>query len=481
MTALQSIDPASGALLWEGAATTADECRDAIAKARLALPAWSALPVDDRRAMMKRYQGELRARADIIATDISRETGKPLWEAKTEVATMIGKVDLSIAAQDDRAGERRTAMPFGEAVLRHRPHGVMVVLGPYNFPGHLPNGHIVPALLAGDTIVFKPSELTPLIGTHIAECLAAAALPEGVFTLVQGGRDTGAALIDCDIDGLLFTGSSVAGMHFRKIMAERPKVMLALELGGNNPLIAWDGDPDAAAALIVQSAFITAGQRCTCARRLIVPDDDYGRQLVTAVLALMDQLLVGAWDDDVEAFMGPLISSEAATVSLMRQKALIERGAVPVRPMAPISGRSGAFLTAGLIDVTDIEQIDEEIFAPLLQLIRVPDFDAAITAAEDTTYGLAAGLISENTLLWNHFRGASRAGVLNLNRPTTGASGALPFGGSGASGNHRPSAYYAADYCAYPVASLEAPKLANLLPDIKGLRQRLQLLHANAL
>ncbi len=481
MTAMQSIDPASGAILWEGVAATAAECRDAVATARRALASWSALDLGERRATLKRYQDELRARTERIATDISRETGKPLWEARTEVTTMIGKIDLSIAAQDDRAGERRTAMPFGEAVLRHRPHGVMVVLGPYNFPGHLPNGHIVPALLAGDTVVFKPSELTPLVGTHIAECLAAVGLPEGVFTLLQGGRETGAALIDCDIDGLLFTGSSAAGMHFRKIMAERPKVMLALELGGNNPLVAWDGDPEAAAALIVQSSFITAGQRCSCARRLIVPDDDYGQQVVTAVRALMDRLVVGAWDDDVEAFMGPLISAEAATVALMRQKALIERGATALHPMAPVPGRSAAFLAAGIIDVTDMDRVDEEIFAPLLQLIRVPDFEAAIAAAEDTAYGLAAGLISEDPLLWDRFRRASRAGVVNLNRPTPGASGALPFGGSGASGNHRPSAYYAADYCAYPVASLEAPALADLLPDMRGLRQPLQLLHADAL
>lgn len=192
---------------------------------------------------------------------------------------MVGKVDISIAAQAERAGSRVQDMAFGRATLRHKPHGVMAVLGPYNFPGHLPNGHIVPALLAGDCVIFKPSELTPLVGEMMAAALHDAGMPDGVFTLLQGGRDSGASLIAQDIDGLLFTGSASAGAHFARVMADRPKVILALELGGNNPLIAWDGDAQAAASIIVQSAFITAGQRCSCARRLIVPQGAVGTLL----------------------------------------------------------------------------------------------------------------------------------------------------------------------------------------------------------
>ncbi len=332
----------------------------------------------------------------------------------------------------------------------------MAVLGPFNFPGHLPNGHIVPALLAGNAVVFKPSELTPATGAAMAEAWAAAGLPRGVFTLLQGGRDTGAALVGQDIDGLLFTGSAGAGAHFQRIFAERPKVILALELGGNNPLIVWDGDLAEAASIVVQSGYITSGQRCSCARRLIVPDNAFGTALVEAVDALAGRLRIGAWDEDPEPFMGPLASAQGAARAREQFARLEVLGARVIRPLGRMDGRSEAFVTPALLDVTGIEVPDEEIFAPVLQVTRVASFDAAIAAANATRFGLSAGLVTGDDALWQRFLHGARAGVVNRNRPTTGALGSMPFGGLGESGNHRPSAYYAADYCAYPVASLEA-------------------------
>jgi succinylglutamic semialdehyde dehydrogenase len=354
-------------------------------------------------------------------------------------------------------------------VLRHRPQGVMVVLGPFNFPGHLPNGHIVPALLAGDTVVFKPSEETPLAGQLLVEALEAAGVPAGVVNLVQGGRATGQALLDQEIDGLLFTGSAQAGAFFRRYFADRPDVILALELGGNNPLVAWDaGDAEAVAALVVQSAFITTGQRCSCARRLIVRDDAGGQAVIDAVAALSQRLVIGAWNGGREPFMGPLISDRAAATALAGAKAMAGK---TVRAMTSVEGLSGAFVSPGLVDVTGETIPDEELFAPLLQVRRVASLDEAIVAANATRYGLSAGLISNETAHWDYFLKRIRAGVVNWNRPTTGAAGTMPFGGLGASGNHRPSAYYAADYCAYPVASFEAASVTNTLGDIKGLRE----------
>ncbi len=452
----QSIDPASGTVVWEGQATSSAQVSAAVAAARAAAPGWAATPLDTRIAHVRAFKAVLEQRADAIATNISRETGKALWESKAELASMIGKAELSITAQAERAGGRVKEMPFGQAVLRHRPHGVMAVLGPYNFPGHLPNGHIVPALLAGNCVVFKPSEEAPLAARHMADAWSAAGLPESVFSLVQGGRDTGAALVAADIDGLLFTGSATAGAHFRRAFADRPHVLLALELGGNNPLIAWDGDVAEAASIIIQSAFITTGQRCSCARRLIIPDGDYGEALVAAVTALAERLVIGAWDDAIEPFMGPLVSVRAATVAREQVARLIAQGAQIIASLERIVGRSDAFVTPALLDVTGINVPDEEVFAPVLQIVRVADFDAAIAAANNTRFGLSAGLISGDDTLWARFTMRARAGVINRNRPTTGASGAMPFGGLGASGNHRPSGYYAADYCAYPVASFEA-------------------------
>ena len=467
---LASLDPATGEAVWQGAAASASDAADAVAAARAAFQGWADTPLAERIAAVRRYKAVLEARAEAFARDISRETGKALWETRAELGSMVAKVEVSITAQAERAGEREAAVAFGRAVLRHRPHGVMAVLGPYNFPGHLPNGHIVPALLAGDTVVFKPSEETPLAGRHMALAWEEAGLPAGVFNLVQGGREAGAALLEQPIDGLLFTGSAEAGAHFRRAFVERPEVILALELGGDNPLIVWDADPAAAAALIVQSAFVTTGQRCSCARRLILRDGADGDAVLDALQALVARLRIGAWDEAEEPFMGPLISDRAAEGARSRVAALQALGARTLTPFEGVAGRSAAFVTPAILDVTGVAAPDQEIFAPVLQVTRAADFDAAITAANRTAFGLSAGLVSDDDALWARFLQRSRAGIVNRNRPTTGAASNMPFGGLGASGNHRPSAYYAADYCAYPVGSFEAARALDTTAEIKGLR-----------
>lgn len=469
MSVLRSIDPASGDVVWEGDETNAGAVHAALDRARAAFPGWGHLPIQARIAHVQAFQAALNARRHEIAETISRETGKPLWETHSEVASMIGKVDISIAAHAERTGERHSTMPFGEAVLRHRPHGVMAVLGPFNFPGHLPNGHIVPALLAGNTVVFKPSEMTPATGAAIAACWADAALPYGVFQVVQGSRTTGEALVAGAIDGLLFTGSAGAGAHFRRIFADRPHVILALELGGNNPLIVWDGDIDEAASIVVQSSFVTTGQRCSCTRRLIVPDNGFGRELVEAVVGLAGRLVIGSWNDDPQPYFGPLISPAAAQVAKGRTDELMALGAVQVRGFAMLDQLGPAFVSPAILDVTGLSVPDEEIFAPLVQVTRVNDFSAAIRTANATRFGLSAGLVSSDDAHWQRFVLESRAGVVNRNRPTTGAAGSMPFGGIGESGNHRPSAYYAADYCAYPVASFEASDASGNAAAIAGM------------
>lgn len=471
MTTFASIDPATGDTVWEGPASTGSEVEQAATRARAAFPDWADRPRQDRIDAVKRYQAVLKARAPEIAEAISRETGKPLWETRTEATAMQGKVDISIRAYEERTGERTSETGFGHATLRHRPHGVAAVLGPFNFPGHLPNGHIVPALLAGDTVIFKPSEETPLTGQLMADCLKEADLPDGVVNLVQGGRDVGAALLDQDIDALMFTGSGAAGAHFKRHFADNPHVILALELGGNNPLVVWDAaDAEAAAGIILQSAFITTGQRCSCARRLILPEGPQSDAIVEAVAALADRIVFAPWDSDPEPYGGPLISNRAASAALHALQQRIDAGARVIRASGLIDGLSPAFVRPSIIDTTGVAVPDEEIFAPFLQVRRVPDFDTALREANATRYGLSAGLVSDDPTNWQRFIHRIRAGVVNFNRPTTGAAGDMPFGGLGQSGNHRPSAYYAADYCAYPVASFEADGVRNIESEIKGLR-----------
>lgn len=459
---LRSFDPATTDLIWEGPADDADRCRAVVAQARAAFPAWARTPLEERLAIARRYAALVQERAEEFATLIARETGKLLWDSRGEVSAMVGKIETSIAAQAERAGTRDQAMPFGRSVLRHRPHGVMAVLGPYNFPCHLPNGHIVPALIAGNCAVFKPSEETPATGELMVRTWHDAGLPEHVLQIVQGGRETGAALIECDIDGLLFTGSAQAGRFFRRAFAERPHVIVALELGGNNPLIAWDGAPEAVASLVTHSAFVTTGQRCSCARRLILPEGAAGDAMLEAVVAQAAALPVAAWNEDGAAFMGPLVSARAADNARRGIERIAALGGRAIVPAVTPAGRNAAFISASIYETTGIAVPDEEIFAPALQVIRVPDFDAAIRAANDTAFGLSAGLVSADPALWDRFGFAIRAGVVNWNRPTTGAASTMPFGGLGESGNHRPSAYYAADYCAYPAASFEAAQVEAL-------------------
>lgn len=447
-----STDPTSGDTVWEGASANADDVRAAFESARRAFPGWSRTRFSERVDILRRYVGELDKLTDTLPETISREVGKVLWETKAELAAMKGKVELSIQSYEARSGFSASDTAFGRSELVHRPHGVMVVMGPFNFPGHLPNGHIIPALLAGNTVVFKPSELAPATGELLVKALAAAGLPPGVINLVQGGRDTGAALLAGDLDGVLFTGSAATGTYIHKLFGGRPDVMLALEMGGNNPLIAWDvSDIDAAADIVAHSAFLTSGQRCSCSRRLMVQTGAEGDRLIEAVLERAIALRIGRWNDD-DVFMGPVVSSHSAEAGLRFQSLLKEKGGVPLKELQRLD-LGEAFLSPGMIDMSDAQYHDEELFGPLLQVWREPSFEAAIARANDTRFGLSGGLISDREDRWEEAHLSMRAGILNFNRPTAGASSALPFGGPGLSGNHRPSAWYAADYCAWPQAS----------------------------
>ena len=455
-----SINPADDQVIWSAHAAAADDVDAAVSAARAAFRDWAARPQGERQAIIERYAQGLEQHKEQLAELIARETGKPLWETRTEAAAMIGKVGLSIKAQAERSGERCADRDAPvRAILRHKPHGVVAVFGPYNFPGHLPNGHIVPALLAGNTVVFKPSEITPAVAEAMVRIWAEAGLPDGVLNLVQGERGTGEALArHPQIDGLFFTGSSRTGAILHQQFGGLPQKILALEMGGNNPLVVGSiSDPRAAVADILQSAFLSSGQRCTCARRLLVPVGADGDALIQALVEASRNIRVGRWNDEPAPFMGPLVTAKAAQDLLAAQAKLLELGAQALLPMQQLE-QGAAFLSPGIIDATGIKLPDEEHFGPLLKVIRYEGLDQAIAIANDTAFGLSAGLLSDDAAQWAQFISEIRAGIVNWNRPITGASGSAPFGGIGASGNHRPSAYYAADYCAYPVASVEADR-----------------------
>lgn len=453
-----SSNPANGEIIWRGQTATADQVNAAVDAAREAQFDWFMLGFDVRLKIVEAYRSQLEANKAELAETIAQETGKPQWETATEVAAMIGKIGLSATAYNKRTGTEANDTPAGRAVLRHKPHGVVAVFGPYNFPGHLPNGHIVPALLAGNTVVFKPSELTPKVAELMVSLWEKAGLPAGVINLVQGEVDTGKALASHpQLDGLFFTGSSRTGHLLHQQYAGHPGKILALEMGGNNPLII-KGVADIKAAVhdILQSAYISSGQRCTCARRLYVEQGEQGDALVAKLVEAVKQIKVGPWNAQPQPFMGSMISEGAAKGMVAAQANLQKLGGVSLVELTHLQAGTG-LVSPGLIDVTTVSELpDEEYFGPLLQLVRYSDFDQAIKLANQTRYGLSAGILADSRDDYEYFLARIRAGIVNWNKQITGASGAAPFGGVGASGNHRASAFYAADYCAYPVASVEA-------------------------
>jgi succinylglutamic semialdehyde dehydrogenase len=449
-----SIEPATGQELWRGEHGDVDET---VERARQAFPAWASQGLGTRIELLRRFVNEVRKDYDAFAELIARETGKPLWETQTEVDAVMNKVEISVGAYAQRTGMMKLDSALqGAAAVRHKPHGVMAVLGPYNFPAHLPNGHIIPALIAGNTVVFKPSEKTPLVGAMLVKLFHRAGIPEDVVQLLIGGPDEGKALVDHpNVGGILFTGSAQVGIAINKRLASNPGKIIALEMGGNNPIVLWNTPKLLdAAILIVQSAFTTAGQRCTAARRLIVKSDLYD-QAIEEVKKLADRMIIGGPMDEPQPFMGPVIDQQAADQLSDGFLYFVSKGGKPIKHMT--QPREGLpFLTPGIVDVSEMkERPDVELFGPLLQVSKADDLDEAIAEANNTRFGLSASLIGGTPKDFEHFWAQVRAGVINWNRPTNGASSKAPFGGIGLSGNHRPAAWYAADYCAYPVASTE--------------------------
>lgn len=449
-----STEPATGNEIWRGKVGNVEKTMERAVDAR---SSWARESTARRMELMRRFANEVLKHSETFAELIAREAGKPLWEARTEVEAVKNKVEISIKAYAERTGQKKLDSALqGSAALRHKPHGIMAVLGPYNFPAHLPNGHIVPALIAGNVVVFKPSEKTPAVGEFLVKLFHEAGVPEDVVQVLHGGAEAGKALVEHDdVNGVLFTGSARGGIAINRKLASNPAKIVALEMGGNNPIVMLDTPKiEDAAVTIIQSAFTTSGQRCTAARRLVVLDSIYD-EIVPAVRKLAERLIVDEPFAEPQPFMSTVIDNDAADLLVQSHAALASHGGEDILPLTRPDDDL-PFLTPGLIDVTAIgERPDVELFGPLLQVIRVKDFDEAMVEANNTRYGLSASLIGGKPEDFERFWIEARAGIVNWNRPTNGASSAAPFGGIGLSGNHRPAAYYAADYCAYPVASTE--------------------------
>ena len=452
-----SFDPARPSVEVARVRVDAGAVDAAVRAARAAFPAWSARSRDERAALLQAWSATCARHAERIAVAIMRETGKVLAEARQEAALLSDKVAVTL---EERVRARVTGYEFPANATRvnrctYRPFGVMAVIGPFNFPAHLPNGHWVPALLAGNTVVFKPSEKAPGVGALMAELMAEAGMPAGVFNLVQGRGDAAAALVEhADVDGVLFTGSWPVGRRIMERNLDRPGRMVALEMGGSNPAIVMD-DADLKQAVIecVRCAFITTGQRCTCTRRVVV-HRAVAERFITAFVECARTLTVGAGDAEPAPFMGPLVSREAREAALAFQAECAARGErVLLESRAPAG--DGWFVTPGVVQAKRFERAtDREVFGPVVRIAVAEDLQDAIVQANATDFGLAASIFTRSEASVAAAMTGLRAGCINVNCGTAGASGKLPFGGLGRSGNLRPAGAAMIDACAYPVATM---------------------------
>lgn len=468
-----SHDPADPTrTVWSGSPVVG-HVGEAVDAARRALPGWARAGLEARARVLRKFAQVANARAGAMAELICDEVGKPLWECRGEAGAIAGKVDITLDETPGMGLSRVSGYELGIGETRvgrahFRPHGVMAVVGPFNFPAHLPNGHIIPALLMGNTVVFKPSDKAPAVGQLLVEMLLEAGVPEGVANLVQGGAPSAVELVGHDgVDGVLFTGSWPVGRKILEANLDRPGRIVALEMGGNNPaVVLGDADLRQAAIEVARCAFNTTGQRCTSTRRLIV-DESVADRLIPAVCKAASALLVGPprglGGQDV--FMGPIISAEAQRGVFSFQKFAAEQGGeVMVASSAPeFDDRGGHYVTPSVIRVDRFTLeggagkdagCDDEVFGPLLRISVVRGLDEALEQANATRYGLSASIFTKDKAAQERFLMECRAGCVNVNTGTAGASGKLPFGGLGISGNHRPAGSFSLDYCAYPVASM---------------------------
>jgi acyl-CoA reductase-like NAD-dependent aldehyde dehydrogenase/4-aminobutyrate aminotransferase-like enzyme len=472
--ALVSRNPAADAAVVFETGWSVEAVAAAVEAAAAAQPAWARLGFAGRVAALARLKEQIAARANDLADAIVLETGKIRSEAKAEVQTLLNRFDLAKGAIE---GDLKDGPVPGAPAERLRYHalGVVAVVGPFNFPLHLCHAHVVPALLTGNAVVVKPTELSPLAGQRYAECAEAAGLPPGVFNLVQGTGAVGAALVQHPlVRGLCFTGSWGVGRRILEAALDRPELLVALEMGGKNMSIVLD---DCAMRQAVHEVaiggYLSAGQRCTCTDRVLV-HRKVASQFIDHLRRVAEQLKYGH-PDDPSVFAGPLVNEAARDKVERALAAAVRGGAEPIVPGARLPG--GSYRTASLHRLPDgVHELagytDIEVFGPDLSVEVVDSDEEAIAVVQASPYGFANAVFTASEERFDRIYRETQSGILNKNRSTNLASPKLPFGGVGKSGNYRPAGAWAHRNTVAPVAVLENvlgavtvhPHLAPLVP-----------------
>lgn len=465
--------------LWE-AGVFYDHIEKVIESSQKGFDSWRKLSFEQRVSYLKKYQEAVRARKDEIAMALALEVGKPLWEAKTEAAALDSKVTVTISDSLERIKQEtiKDVMPKIDGHVVYKPLGPCLVIGPFNFPCHLANGQILSALLAGNSIIFKPSEKTIYSAQLMIECFHQAGFPEGVINFINGtGHTSGKLTSDKRIRGVFFTGSRGVGLRILENTYKDMGKLVALELGGkNSTIIHHDTNISHALPELLRACFLTSGQRCTSTSMILV-HRKIEQQFISQFKALTERIIVGHPTKSGDPFMGPLIDQQAENLYFEFCNYGKQEGAEEiVSPRKLDVGFEGHYVSPSIhyAKKPDLNGkfIQEEIFGPNCFFVPYDDIEEAIKIANCTPYGLAASVFTRDTEIYKLCLRDIDAGLINLNRSTVGATARMPFGGVKNSGNHRPAAVSMIDHCVSTVASLETlDDNSSKITDVVGLKE----------
>lgn len=440
---------------------------------------WKKKTVTERIEILKKYQEILIQRKNEIAEIISWETGKPLWETQQEAGSLINKVQVTIDESLKRILPQHleTISDRTNAHVYFKPIGPCLIIGPFNFPCHLANGQILSALLAGNSVIFKPSEKTMYSGQILVECLAAAGLPQHVVSLVQGGAETAKRLIkDERIKGIFFTGSKEVGIKILEITHTQLSKLVALEMGGKNvSIIHKDADLNLALNEMLTSCFLTTGQRCS-STSIIAIHDHLKEEFTQRFHEMAKKIIIDhPIKYEKEPFMGPLIDEKAVQNFLVYMGMANREGAHEIMRGKILTDKKfrGHYMSPAIHYYSKLPAkslfIQSEIFGPTSTIVPYHEIEEAFDICQNSEYGLVASIFSANRELYLRAMDELEVGLLNYNRGTIGAHAKLPFGGVKSSGNYRPAAVSMIDSCIYPMSSMETVHIKHDF-HVKGLQ-----------
>lgn len=441
-----------------------DDIEEATVVGKNAFLEWKHVPLENRIKALHRFGEEIEKRSDLLSRLISFEVGKPLKEAKGEVSALVNKIKVTCDAGYQYVKTQSVPMPSGRGEIHYRPKGLMLVIGPFNFPVHLSHGHVVPALLMGNTVILKPSEKAPYSAQVYMEAFEAADFPPGVLQMLHGNPEMSTRLVRHPlVDGVVATCSFEVGVKIQTALAGNPEKIVALEMGGKNSAIIWEagtGGIDKIAEDLITSCFLTTGQRCTALSRTYVK-----RELLTELLNSFHEkakkLIIGnPFDENPDPFMGPIVTQQAMEKFLRYDTLATTEGAeVIMRPkrLEKVGRASEKPLPEGYYVAPSIHLVNKwsaessyqnhEIFGPDMFFCPIDTLEEGIAATNANHYGLSFSFFSPDEKLYNYVADRVDVGLAYWNKPTVGASALLPFGGWKRSGNHRPAGIFAIYAC----------------------------------